>query len=92
MAGFDIGGANIKAADGRGGSIVNRCNVADWKRPRVIAHIKASTLPPYAVTMTGEIAVAFLTAARVKRIIGSCSIAAGKNEVVFYVLMAPFSG
>ena len=59
---FDIGGANIKAADGRGWSHSEPFAMwQDWKRlPDAIAHIKS--LHPathYAVTMTGEIADCF---------------------------------
>ena len=85
---FDIGGANIKAADGRGWFHSEPFAMwQDWKRlPEVIVHIKS--LHPathYAVTMTGEIADCFSDRREgVKHIVGSCSLAAGENEVVFY--------
>jgi len=85
---FDIGGANIKAADGRGWFHSEPFAMwQDWKRlPEVIVHIKS--LHPathYAVTMTGEIADCFSDRSEgVKHIVGSCSLAAGENEVVFY--------
>ena len=85
---FDIGGANIKAADGRGWSYSEPFAMwQEWKRlPDVLAHIKS--LRPsshYAVTMTGEIADCFSGRSEgVKHIVGSCSAALGKRDVVFY--------
>ena len=85
---FDIGGANIKAADGRGWSYSEPFAMwQEWKRlPDVLAHIK--NLHPsshYAVTMTGEIADCFSDrSVGVKHIVESCSITLGKRDVVFY--------
>ena len=91
---FDIGGANIKAADGRGWSHSEPFAMwQEWKRlPDAIAHIKS--LHPathYAVTMTGEIADCFSDRREgVEHIVGSCSIATGKNAVFFYSVDGSF--
>ena len=85
---FDIGGANIKAADGCGWSYSEPFAMwQEWKRlPDVLAHIK--NLRPsshYAATMTGEIADCFNDRQDgVKYIVESCSIAAEKKEFLFY--------
>ena len=85
---FDIGGANIKAADGRGWSYSEPFAMwQEWKRlPDVLAHIKSfHPSSHHAVTMTGEIADCFRgRSAGVKHIVESCSIALGKRDVVFY--------
>ena len=93
---FDIGGANIKAADGHGWSYSEPFAMwQEWKRlPDVLAHIKS--LRPsshYAVTMTGEIADCFSgRSAGVKHIVGSCSAALGKRDVVFYCVNGSLLG
>lgn len=85
---FDIGGANIKAADGQGWSHSEPFAMwQEWKRlPDAIRHIQS--LRPathYAVTMTGEIADCFPERSDgVRHIVQSCSLATGTDNVFFY--------
>ena len=85
---FDIGGANIKAADGQGWSHSEPFAMwQEWKRlSDVVRHIQS--LHPathYAVTMTGEIADCFPERNDgVKHIVQSCSLATGSNDISFY--------
>ena len=85
---FDIGGANIKAADGQGWSYSEPLPCGkEWKRlPDVIAHImNLCPASHYAATMTGEIADCFADRKDgVKHIIESCSLPAGRKNFLFY--------
>ncbi|MBT4157234.1 MAG: tetrahydromethanopterin-linked C1 transfer pathway, partial [Planctomycetaceae bacterium] len=85
---FDIGGANIKAADGQGWSHSEPFAMwQEWKRlPDAIRHVQS--LRPathHAVTMTGEIADCFSGRSDgVRHIVQSCCLATGTNNVFFY--------
>ncbi len=63
IVGLDVGGANLKAADGRGKALTQP--FALWKEPdRLIGHLKAllvefSAYETLAVTMTGELCDCF---------------------------------
>ncbi|MBT6055119.1 MAG: hypothetical protein HOH16_06780 [Planctomycetaceae bacterium] len=91
---FDIGGANIKAADGQGWSHSEPFAMwQEWKRlPDAIRHIQS--LHParhHAVTMTGEIADCFSERSDgVRHIVQSCCLATGTNNVFFYSVAGVF--
>jgi probable H4MPT-linked C1 transfer pathway protein len=87
---LDIGGANLKAADGRGFAVSRPFPL--WQRPAELATALAELLaasPPadkLVVTMTGELADCFDTKADgVHQILTSAQQAAGGKEVLTYL-------
>lgn len=87
---IDAGGANLKAADGRGfGRTVPFALWREWRRlPKALAEILAGhPADRLAVTMTGEIADCFADrAAGVSQIVAACVEAAAGRPVFFYSL------
>ncbi|NLX95456.1 MAG: H4MPT-linked C1 transfer pathway protein [Rhodopirellula sp.] len=86
---FDIGGANLKAADGLGFALSRPFPL--WKQPRdlpaALARILADSPPAkaLAVTMTGELADCFSTKAEgVWAILDAVTVAAGRRAVHVY--------
>ncbi|QDS99404.1 hydantoinase/oxoprolinase family protein [Adhaeretor mobilis] len=87
---FDIGGANLKAADGNG--YVEHRAFPLWKQPEQLAGALANMIglaPPaeqIVITMTGELADCYQTKAEgVKSIVGSIREAAAHREVLVYL-------
>ncbi|MFO0898790.1 MAG: hydantoinase/oxoprolinase family protein [Pirellulales bacterium] len=87
--GLDIGGANLKAADGRGFALSRPFPL--WQRPGDLAKELAATLAAspaanrLAVTMTGELADCFATKAEgVAAICGAVVQAAARRDVQIY--------
>jgi (4-(4-[2-(gamma-L-glutamylamino)ethyl]phenoxymethyl)furan-2-yl)methanamine synthase len=91
MLALDIGGANLKAADGRGWTAARPFPL--WRRPRELPQALADLLaaaPPadaIAVTMTGELADCFATKAEGVETIVSAAVqsAAGRRVLVYRV-------
>lgn len=88
---LDIGGANLKAADGLGWA--RGVPIALWREPDRLALaiqellIAAPASQRLAVTMTGELCDAFRTKAEgVRRILASVAEAAAGREVVVYLI------
>jgi (4-(4-[2-(gamma-L-glutamylamino)ethyl]phenoxymethyl)furan-2-yl)methanamine synthase len=88
---FDIGGANLKAADGRGWAKV--VPFALWKYPdrlrsAMVALLEVAPLTQrIAVTMTGELCDCFATKADgVRHIVDAASAAGGSREVEVYLV------
>jgi probable H4MPT-linked C1 transfer pathway protein len=86
---LDIGGANLKAADGLG--FCQSVSFPLWKRPRRLAGALRALVaqsPPHdalAVTMTGELADCYSNkAAGVAAIVRAAVAAAGKRRVAVY--------
>ncbi len=86
---FDIGGANIKAADGAGYSSSEP--FALWREPGRLAAVLESVIEraPYcdgiAATMTGELADCFTTkSVGVRHILQAVTVAAGHRHVAIY--------
>ncbi|HYO23629.1 MAG TPA: hydantoinase/oxoprolinase family protein, partial [Lacipirellulaceae bacterium] len=85
---LDIGGANLKGADGRGWTSARP--FALWKAPLLLREEVASLLagaPPHdavAVTMTGELADCFRTKAEGVEAIAGAVAAAASRPVEFY--------
>src|SRR3990172_4014916 len=89
--GLDIGGANLKAADGRGWA--HSVPFALWRDPDGLAGALselAATAPGserWAVTMTGELCDCFRTKADgVRHILAAVEMAAGPRDVVVYLV------
>ncbi len=88
--GWDIGGANLKAADGRGFALVRPFPL--WQHPHQLAHALAELLAAgpsadaLAVTMTGELADCFATKEEgVRTIIRTVQQVAGPRPVRIYL-------
>lgn len=88
--GLDIGGANLKAADGQGFALSRP--FALWQRPgelpAALVELLAASPPAkaIAVTMTGELADCFLTKAEgVKAIVDAVAQAAADRPVSIYL-------
>jgi probable H4MPT-linked C1 transfer pathway protein len=88
---LDIGGANLKAADGHGW--VRTVPFALWKNPAGLAEALTSLLnaapsvDQIAVTMTGELCDCFVTkASGVGHIVDAAQTAAGSRNVSVYLL------
>jgi probable H4MPT-linked C1 transfer pathway protein len=97
VLGFDIGGANIKAAmaDGRTRSVPFPL----WKQPERLAAALSELVAEYAdcesvaVTMTGELADCFVTRAEgVQRIAAAVHDAVGRRPVRFWTTAGRFVG
>jgi hypothetical protein len=89
--GLDVGGAHLKAADGRGWTRI--APFALWKNPAGLAAALAAlleTAPPaqrIAVTMTGELCDCFRTKAEgVRHILASVASAAGERTASVYLV------
>ncbi|HEV3003800.1 MAG TPA: hydantoinase/oxoprolinase family protein [Pirellulales bacterium] len=87
---LDIGGANLKAADGSG--FAATCFFPLWQRPRELAEAlealvaKAPAADGFAVTMTGELADCFVTKAEgVSHILAAVVKVAGRRDVRVYL-------
>jgi probable H4MPT-linked C1 transfer pathway protein len=87
---LDIGGANLKAADGLGFALTRPFEL--WKRPeqlteRIAASIAAAPCSEcVAVTMTGELADCYPTkSAGVRAILDAVEAAAGQRQVLVYL-------
>ncbi|HET6881074.1 MAG TPA: hydantoinase/oxoprolinase family protein, partial [Pirellulales bacterium] len=86
---FDIGGANLKAADGRGFAACRPFPL--WQRPAELAGAltalmtEAPSAEKVVVTMTGELADCFATKTEgVAHILHSVQQAAGRRELLVY--------
>ena len=95
IIGLDIGGANIKAADLNGQTVV--IPFAVWKQPEKLASILIEVIGQFqpadclAVTMTAEIADCFATKSEgVDRILSSVETAAGKLPIRVWQTGAEF--
>lgn len=89
IIGLDIGGANVKAADGDGNAFTEP--FAIWKSPDDLHLVLGELIGRFApadavaVTMTGELADCFATKAEgVDRILGSVETAAGRLPVLVW--------
>lgn len=87
---LDIGGANLKVADGAGYAASREFPL--WQRPGELSEVLADliaaspTTERLAVTMTGELADCFATKAEgVKAILDAVELAAGGREVQVYL-------
>lgn len=90
MLGLDIGGANLKIADGRGDA--RSVAFALWREPRELCARLCKLLNEYprdedlAVTMTGELCDCFSTKADgVRHILAAIENAAGDRAVIVYL-------
>jgi probable H4MPT-linked C1 transfer pathway protein len=93
--GLDVGGANLKLADGRGFAVARPFPL--WRQPRELAAVlhellrDAPAADGLAVTMTGELADCFETKREgVASILDAVSEAAGKIVVRVYVTSGAF--
>jgi probable H4MPT-linked C1 transfer pathway protein len=87
---LDIGGANLKAADGLGSAV--SCHFPLWQRPHELAEALAALVARapeanrFAVTMTGELADCFATKAEgVVHILDAVVKVAGRRELRVYL-------
>jgi probable H4MPT-linked C1 transfer pathway protein len=94
---IDIGGANLKAADGRGWACSRP--LALWREPdRLRAALAelvdaAPAAERIAITMTGELCDCFCTKADgVRQIVAAAQQAAGSRDVLFYLVDGRFVG
>src|SRR5690606_11554069 len=86
---IDIGGANLKAADGRG--YASTAPFAVWRQPQLLAEelarliAQAPACDSLAVTMTAELADCFATKAEgVREILAAVQRAAAGREIRVY--------
>jgi probable H4MPT-linked C1 transfer pathway protein len=93
---LDIGGANLKMADGQGFSVSEPFPL--WQKPAELRHALAALLAksPFAerliVTMTGELADCFETKAQgVAHIVEATQQAAGHRSVLVYLVDGSFA-
>jgi (4-(4-[2-(gamma-L-glutamylamino)ethyl]phenoxymethyl)furan-2-yl)methanamine synthase len=92
---LDIGGANLKAADGRGWTQIAPFEL--WKKPAELPSAVAALIDSapsaegIAVTMTGELCDCFATKADgVRHILASVAAAAGGRDVAVYLVDGRF--
>jgi probable H4MPT-linked C1 transfer pathway protein len=92
---FDIGGANLKAADGRGWAQIVPFQL--WKDPTGLSAALATLIDAapssenIAVTMTGELCDCFATKADgVRHIVDAVVAAAGRREIGVYLVDGRF--
>jgi probable H4MPT-linked C1 transfer pathway protein len=89
--GIDVGGANLKAADGRGWA--RSAPFALWREPAGLGHAirdltsSAPAIDQLAVTMTGELCDSFRTKAEgVRHILSAVEAGGGGREVRVYLV------
>lgn len=94
--GLDIGGANLKAADGRGWA--RSVPFALWREPAGLADALAAlirdapAIDRLAVTMTGELCDCFRTKAEgVRHILASVNMAANELTILIYLVNGRFT-